>query len=63
MIWKTIFNIANQSFHGISNNVINNHYGSFGTVNVDNVGTIFLAAQDWPALKKTSLEISWRTLR
>lgn len=52
------FNIANQSFHGISNNVINNNFGSFGTLNVDNVGTIFLAAQDWPALKKTSLEIS-----
>ena len=38
------FNIANQSFHGISNNVINNNFGSFGTLNVDNVGTIFLAA-------------------
>lgn len=57
------FNIANQSFHGISNNVINNNFGSFGSINVDNVGAIFLAAQDWPALKKTSLEISWRTLR
>lgn len=60
---KNHFNIANQSFHGISKHVINNNFGSFGTLNVDNVGTIFLAAQDWPALKKTSLEISWRTLR
>lgn len=35
------FNIANQSFHGISITVIKNNFGSFGSINVDNVGTIF----------------------